>query len=113
MSLEVRNNQILADPSSSTTTATMPSIDAKITATYRAVTSADKNRYYPRARYGDRMVGGVFEGTNTNGNPVIGTYTTIYTVTNNPPTAWSEVSASLGSYRYLRYRSPLREAPST
>ena len=49
--------QILADPSSSTTTATMPSIDAKITATYRAVTSADKIRYYPRAGYGDRMVG--------------------------------------------------------
>jgi Divergent InlB B-repeat domain/Fibronectin type III domain len=47
--------QILADPSSSTTTATMPSIDAKVTATYRA--SADMIRYYPRAGFGERMVG--------------------------------------------------------
>jgi hypothetical protein len=33
--------QILADPSSATTTATMPSVDAKITATYSSVTPAD------------------------------------------------------------------------
>jgi hypothetical protein len=50
------------------------------------------------------MVGGVFEGTN--GDPVNGPYTTIYTVTNNPPLAWTEVSVSLGDYRYLRYRGP-------
>ena len=42
---------ILANFLNPTTTATMPSVDAKITATSRAVTttSGDKIRYYPRA----------------------------------------------------------------
>ena len=30
----------------------------------------------------------------------------IYTITNNPPLAWSEISVSVSGYRYLRYRSP-------
>jgi hypothetical protein len=68
------------------------------------VSSADKIRYYPRTNYASRMVLGVFEGTS--GHPVTGTYTTIHTVTNNPPTDWSEVSVNLGNYRYLRYRGP-------
>jgi hypothetical protein len=64
----------------------------------------DKIRFHPRSGFTDRMVGGVFEGTNA--DPVTGEYTTIYTVTSNPPLAWSEVNASLASYRYLRYRGP-------
>ena len=58
------------------------------------------------------MVGGVFEGTN--GDPITGPYTTLYTVTSNPPEGWSEVNVNLGhyqlsdptDYRYLRYRGP-------
>jgi hypothetical protein len=64
----------------------------------------DKIRFYPRQYHGDRMVGGVFEGTN--GDPNTGTYTTLYTIGSTPPDAWTEVTVSLGSYRYLRYRSP-------
>jgi hypothetical protein len=92
------------DLNKASTTALMPSMDVTITATYTGVTSADKIRYFPRAGHGDRMVGGIFEGTN--GNPVTGRYTTIYTITTNPSTAGQEVSLSLGNYRYLRYRGP-------
>ncbi len=63
---------------------------------------ANKIRFLPRAGYTARMVGGVFEGTD--GNPVTGPYTPIYTITTTPPEGWSEVPVSLGSYRYLRYR---------
>jgi hypothetical protein len=94
----------IQDLNRTSTKALMPSMDVTITATYTGVTSADKIRYYPRAVYTDRMIGGVFEGTN--GNPVTGPYTTIYTITTNPSTAGQEVSLSLGNYRYLRYRGP-------
>jgi hypothetical protein len=100
----IGDHDILASRMNSTTTATMPSVDATIEATYTGVTSGDKIRYYPRAAYTDRMVGGIFEGTD--GNPLNGTYTTIHTVTTNPPSGWLEVSVSLGNYRYLRYRGP-------
>ena len=50
------------------------------------------------------MVGGIVEGTN--GDPVTGTYTTIYMITANPSLNWSEASVNLGNYRYLRYRGP-------
>ncbi|MFZ0712273.1 MAG: fibronectin type III domain-containing protein, partial [Terrimicrobiaceae bacterium] len=99
--------QIIANPSSSNTTATMPSVNATVTATYKAATSSpgDKIRYYPRTDHSARMVGGVFEGTD--GDPVTGTYTTIYTINSAPPQLlWSEASVSLGNYRYLRYRAP-------
>lgn len=64
----------------------------------------DKIRYYPRSGWLSRMVGGVFEGTN--GDPVTGSYTLIHTISATPPTDWTEVYISLGTYRYLRYRSP-------
>ena len=66
--------------------------------------SIGKIRFYPRRDHTDRMIGGVFEGTN--GDPVNGPYQTIYTITSNPPLAWNEVSADLKNYRYLRYRGP-------
>ena len=50
------------------------------------------------------MVGGVFEGTN--GDPVNGPYTTIYTISSEPPLAWNEIRVDLKDYRYLRYRGP-------
>ena len=99
-----RDYQILDDPSNSTTTATMPSMDATIEATYTGGTSANKIRYYPRNGSGDRMVGGIFEGTN--GSPNSGPYTTIHTITSNSQGNWIEVSANLGNYQYLRYRGP-------
>ena len=92
---------VLANPSSSTTTATVPYAAVTITANYRTV---DTIRYYPRAEWRERMVGGIFEGTS--GDRVIGTYTPIHRITARPPQAWSEVSVSLGTYRYLRYRGP-------
>jgi hypothetical protein len=95
------NVEILASSTSATTTATIPSSAVAITATFKAV---DKIRFYPRASFTARMVGGVFEGTN--GDPVTGSYTKIYTITANPPLAWTEVTVSLGDYRYLRYRGP-------
>jgi Fibronectin type III domain len=93
--------QILDNPFDSTTTALMLFRDLTIEATYRVV---DKIRFYPRLNWTARMVGGVFEGTN--GNPVTGTYTNIYTIRTNPPPAWSEVIVDLGNFRYLRYRGP-------
>ena len=66
--------------------------------------SSDKIRFYPRRDHTDRMIGGVFEGTN--GDPVNGPYEPIYTITSNPPLAWNEVSVDLKDYRYLRYRGP-------
>jgi formylglycine-generating enzyme required for sulfatase activity len=92
---------ILSNPFLATTTALIPSMNVRITATYRAFDS-DTIRFYPRSGFAQRMVGGVFEGTN--GDPVTGPYTTIYTVTNNPPLAWTEVRVNPLDYRYLRYR---------
>jgi hypothetical protein len=51
--------------------------------------------------------GGNGGGAQRNGDPVEGPYTPIYTITATPPDGWSEVSVSLGSYRYLRYRGAL------
>jgi hypothetical protein len=50
------------------------------------------------------MVGGVFEGTN--GDPVNGPYTTIYTIPSSPPLEWNLVSVEFSGCRYLRYRGP-------
>jgi hypothetical protein len=98
-----RDYQILDNPFSMTTTALTLFRDLTIEATYSAVDRKDKIRYYPRAGFAYRMVGGVFEGTNC--NPLTGTYTPFYTIT-NPASAWSEVNANLGDFRYLRYRGP-------
>ena len=100
----IGDTTILSNPFLATTTATMPSMDVTVTATYRPVSTNDEITFYSRSGYRDRMVGGVFEGTN--GDPVTGPYTTIYTITSNPPEAWNAVSVSLGDYRYLRYRGP-------
>jgi len=82
----------------------MPSFAVAVTANYGAVSTTDVVRYYPRAGATTKMIGGIFEGTN--GDPVAGPYTTIHTITTNPPLSWSAVNVTLGNYRYLRYRSP-------
>ena len=92
---------ILSNPLIATTTATMPFQNVAITAAYKA---ADTIRYYPRSGFTARMIGGVFEGTN--GDPKTGTYTKIHTITTAPKLEWTQVNASLGSFRYLRYRGP-------
>lgn len=61
-------------------------------------------KYYPRAAFEFRMLGGVFEGTN--GDPVTGPYTVIHTIAATPAPAWTQVEVDLGNYRYLRYRGP-------
>jgi hypothetical protein len=96
---------ILANPSAATTTATIPSSNVSIRATYSGgmTGGAEKIRYHPRSGFGSRMVDGVFEGSN--GNKDSGPYTLLYTVLTEP-SGWTEVDANLGGFRYLRYRSP-------
>jgi formylglycine-generating enzyme required for sulfatase activity len=64
--------------------------------------AGDKIRYYPRAGYNDRMVGGVFEMSSDDGF----SYTVLHTITEVPPTGWTEVSVNFEDARFLRYRSP-------
>ena len=49
------------------------------------------------------MNNGIFEGSNV--DATYG-YTAIYTIPGIPVGGWNEVVVSLGTYRYLRYRSP-------
>jgi Domain of unknown function (DUF4082)/Divergent InlB B-repeat domain/Fibronectin type III domain len=94
----------LQDVNKASATALMPPMNVAITATYKAATSGtDRIRYYPRAGWSDRMVGGIFEGTS---GPVTGNYTPIHTITTSPQVKWIEVGANLGNYQYLRYRGP-------
>jgi hypothetical protein len=63
-----------------------------------------KVRYYPRANWAGRMVGGKFQGSNTS---TTSGYTDLYTITATPPYAWTEVNISNSTaYRYVRYLSP-------
>ena len=97
--------QILLDPPNTMRTqALMLFRDLTIQAVYSSATGSDKIRYYPRPGFAARMRGGVFEGTN--GDPMTGPYTPIYTISSQPPEAWSEVRVDLGNFRYLRYRGP-------
>ena len=97
------DKEILDDFTSETTQAIIPFQDVTITATY--IATGDVIRYFPRGEgFNSRMIGGVFEGTN--GDPVSGPYTTVHTISDNPPLNWTSVGVSLGSYRYLRYRGP-------
>ena len=94
-------NVAFSDALSPTTTFTMPVADVMVTATYGV---EDEIRYYPRAGFLSRMIGGVFEGTSD--DPLTGTYTPIYAITTTPPLAWTTINVNLGNYRYLRYRGP-------
>jgi hypothetical protein len=61
-------------------------------------------RYYPRASYAFRMVGGSFQcstSSQTSG------YTNLYTIASQPPVAWTQVTiGSSATCRYLRYSAP-------
>ena len=97
-------NVTFTNASSPTTSFTMPSSPVMVTATYSTIATGDMIRFFPREGYNSRMIGGVFEGTND--DPVNGPYTTVHTISSNPPLNWTSVGVSLGSYRYLRYRGP-------
>ena len=64
-------------------------------------------RYYPRANWASRMLGGKFQGSN---DPSFASgVADLATITATPPYAWSQLTVSdTASFRYVRYLSPLR-----
>ncbi len=94
----------LADIHSPNTTLTMPAQAVTVTATYDWTTGPDLIRFYPNYGSEHRLLNCIFEGTN--GDPVTGPYTPFYQVPSIPAPGWSEISADLGNYRYLRFRDP-------
>ena len=61
-----------------------------------------KVRYYPRASWAGRMVGGKFQGSNDQSS-----WTDLATITTTPPYAYSELAVSnTSAFRYVRYLSP-------
>ena len=88
---------ILANPAAATTTATVPSSNVSIRATYSGGTTGgvEKIRYHPRSGFGWRMVGGVFEASN--GNKDSGPYTPLHTILTEP-SGWTEVDANSGDF---------------
>jgi hypothetical protein len=64
----------------------------------------NKLRWYPRASWADRMVGGKFQGSNSS---QYDGYVDLYTITTTPAYAWNEVTISNSTaYRYIRYLGP-------
>jgi alpha-glucosidase len=63
-----------------------------------------KLRYYPRASWASRMVGGKFQGSNNSGfSPAVD----LYTVSSQPPYSYTEVTISNSTaFRYVRYLAP-------
>ena len=64
-----------------------------------------KVRYAPRATFGSRMTGGVFQGSNV---ASFSTATTLFTITTAPPDGvyTEQMITSPAPYRYVRYLSP-------
>jgi len=94
----------LADIHSAQTTYTMPAAAASLAPVYKWATGADMIRYCPAAEGQNRLKDTIFEGSN--GDPVSGPYTPIYSIPDNSATGWTEVSVDLKNYRYLRWRDP-------
>ena len=57
-------------------------------------------RYYPRANYAGRMVGGIFQGSNDGVN-----YVDLHTISTEPGYNWNEVVLTTEAYSYYRYMS--------
>jgi len=57
-------------------------------------------KYYPRADYANRMIGGTFLGSNDGIN-----FTTITTINASPTYSWNSITANV-NYRYIRYLGP-------
>lgn len=68
-------------------------------------TNVTKVRFFPRAGWNNRMLHGVFQGSNTSSTSG---YVTLATITSIPPAGvWTELPLTATvSYRYLRYLSP-------
>jgi len=63
-----------------------------------------KVRFYPRATYAGRMVGGKFQGSNTSSSSG---FVDLATISGTPAEAWNELTVTnTNTYRYLRYLSP-------
>lgn len=63
-----------------------------------------KVRFFPRVGFADRMLNGVFQGSNTSSTSG---YTDLGTISTQPTDgAWTELNLGNTSYRYLRYLSP-------
>lgn len=63
-----------------------------------------KIKYYPRANFASRMVGGKFQGSNTSSTSG---FVDLYTISSTPGTGWNEISISnTTAYRWVRYLSP-------
>lgn len=67
---------------------------------YHEAVTLDSIKFYPRSGFEYRMNGGKFQVSNDGVN-----YTTLYTISTNPPLAWSAVAVT-GDYQYVRYLSP-------
>jgi hypothetical protein len=67
--------------------------------------TTNKIRYYPRANFANRMVGGKFQGSNTSRTSG---YVDLLTISIQPTAgAWTEATISdTTKYRYIRYKSP-------
>ena len=74
------------------------------TLTVAAAASPNQVRYWPRTGFTQRMVGGLFQGSNDSS-----AWTTLATVTQAPPAAQYSTlptSADPATFRYLRYLAP-------
>lgn len=61
-------------------------------------------RFYPRANFASRMVGGKFQGSNTSNNS---DFVDLYTISSTPASGWNTVTISNNSYfRWVRYLAP-------
>ena len=62
-------------------------------------------QYVPRSGYASRMVGGVFQGSDT--ADFSADITTLFTVTNSPASTYTpQKITAAGSFRYVRYLAP-------
>ncbi len=61
-------------------------------------------RFYPRASFASRMVGGKFQGSNTSSSS---DFVDLYTISSTPASGWNTVTISNNSYfRWVRYLAP-------
>ena len=90
-------------PSSISTTVTMPSVAASVTANYAWAPGNDMIRFYQSPNRGDNMDNTVLEGSN---DVVNGPWTPFYAIPVGVSASggWNEVSVNTGTFRYLRWR---------
>jgi hypothetical protein len=103
---------ILSNPFLPTTTAPIPGMNVSITATFGSPSSNDKIRYYPRSGNTERIVGGVFEGTNA--DPVNGPYETVTpsrTIPRWPGAKSTWTSRTTGIYAIVGRTIPMAMSP--